>query len=199
MPEDESTLPLSYVDMDPILSEEELIAESLVPYAASDVKKSRYLSYRATGFTITESAELTGITLHTVKVWRGHDPEFARLEGKDLSILRETVGKEFLKAEFTRNMRLCMGRDYEVLRKANLTSWLLTSDEKRYIEKVRPLYTPQQLMAFSGALSGDGGGAAFNITQIIKEMHTHIEVKGVDNKPNQLGEGAPHGKIIDQS
>ena len=60
-------------------NEAEGIAGAIVPYFPDDHRKSKYLSFRTTGFPFREACKLANISISTVRNWRASDEEFAKL------------------------------------------------------------------------------------------------------------------------
>ncbi len=120
--------------------------------------KSRYLGYKASGFSVRESLRLTGIHEKTLHRWRDGDPVFVVQENK-LPELRKTLGVNFAHLEFLRNMRLFLEKDYQILQKSLRTpnptdpATIMTKSEQDYLLRIRSIYTPQQLEVM-GALIG---------------------------------------------
>lgn len=144
------------------------IAEQLVPYhddSEESNKKLKYLSYRASGFTITESASLTPCHLKSVRRWRVSDLEFKRLDGEGLADLRKLLCNQYLDIEFTRNFRLVMQKDFQVLYKS-VTDNLLSKEEHEYLLKLRNHYTPQHLAMIKQLLSGGSIQEPFDFTRL---------------------------------
>ena len=182
------------------------IVESFIPYMEGDDNKSKYMGYRATGFSVREALELVGVHERTLARWRADDPSFRSIETNHLGRLRREVGAEFTLAEFTRNMRMVMVKDAQIIQKAlrpasrEITEDgetvdiqaidgldAMTENERKYFFEIRKLYTPAQLQALRGAISGkdehDGASTNFNIVQFIRQINTRQ-----DN---------PHTRVID--
>jgi len=142
----------------------EHIAQSLLPWNRDD-HKARYLSYRASGFTIRESLHMIGCAQSTLSLWR-HDPQFVELEN-NIQQIAQKLRTEYTSLEFTRNFRLIMEKDYQVL-KASLNGGDLTRDEQSYLLKMRGFYTPQQLQIIEALVQGElEGGSKFSWTEAV--------------------------------
>lgn len=149
--------------------------------------KSRYLGYRASGFSIRESLRLTGIHEKTLHRWRDGDPQFVLQESK-LPELRKTLGVNFAHLEFLRNYRLILEKDFQIIQKSlkkpdtNDPSTIMTKAESDYLLKLRGQYTPQQLEVMSaliGASSTDHQPLDF--TQLvlkISQSKSEISLEG---------------------
>lgn len=147
----------------------EAIAEAIVPYFPDDTNKSRYLSYRACGFTVTESIKFASIATRTLRRWRADDDEFRRLDTLGISELRKSVGDEFLEMEFRRNYRLILQADYNVISK-QVRQEILTNDEHSYLLKARAHYTPQQLETLERILGEVDDKKEFDFTSFVLSL-----------------------------
>jgi len=139
-----------------------------------DSKKSKYIGYRASGFTIREAASLIGVNQRTIVRWREGDPTFASME-QQLPELRKRLGLEYASMEFLRNYRLILEKDYNII--MNSMKGPLPVQEHQYLLKARGHYTPQQLESLKGMI-GDGTGQPLDFTKfIISISRTREEVK----------------------
>lgn len=159
--------------------QEQEIVQSLVPYA-SDMKKSRYLSFRACGFTVYEAARLSGVKHGTVQQWHTNDQEFKRLDDAGITELRQNVAARFVTAEFLRNYRLVLQRDFEVLQKAALDPDNLTQPDHLYLGKIRPQYSPQQLEIMKRILQNEPE-KQYNFTDFIIQIRNERIQNGEKN------------------
>ena len=150
----------------------EAVAESLMPYYPDDTNKTKYLSYRASGFTKREALALINCAERTLRDWCQHDPDFAAMDNQMLGEMRAKFGPQFAFAEFMRNFRLVMAKDFDVLKKAFQEPENLTVAETAYMMKIRQFYTPQQLEAMMGLAQGKDRSSqpTFNFTQVIQQM-----------------------------
>lgn len=135
-------------------------ADSVLPrFDWDDDKKRGYLSYRLCGFGRDESCELAGtngtpISRATIYRWMENDSEFAAIEKTNLLELQQQFSKEVITLDFTRNFKLALDHDYQILKKAQLATqnpsnpdYFFSKEERNYLSKIRPLYTPQQFSA----------------------------------------------------
>lgn len=152
----------------------EAAIEAIVPYFPSEPKKSKYLSFRACGFTVRESCQLTKITESAARHWRANDPEFNNLDTAGISDLKKQIGMEYLDVEFTRNFRLVLQKDLVVLMKSLTTKDGLTPQEQQYLLKIRQFYTPQQL-AIIQQLAGSVKGGTFDFTKLVFQISRERE------------------------
>jgi hypothetical protein len=152
------------------------IAQSLIPYYTDGGKKARYLSYLVAGFSVMESVQLSKIHLKSVKRWREEDPNFKVIEDKTTSELREQLSNQLIDIEFTRNFRLVLAKDFQVLFK-DAVGQLLTEKEQQYIMLIRKFYTPQQLAMIKQLVGGDGETAdkAFDFTRTVLTIRLEKE------------------------
>ena len=154
------------------LDNPEETAQGTVPYWADDSNKTKYLSFRATGFSVEESRVLTGVTNRTISRWRDSDEDFHRLDGPDIGDLRRTMAGDFLGAEFTKNMRLFMARDYAVIRKA-FQGEELTMEEAHYLRVIRPMYSASQLHSMVDVVNRwVGNNESFDFKALVIHEHT---------------------------
>ncbi len=154
-------------------------SQSVLPYYVDDTKKTKYLSFRATGFTSSEAVELADVTERTVKRWRAADAEFKRFDTTDVAELRQSHGAAYHSAEFQRNLRSFMELDRRVLSRA-LT---VISDggelgqmdpaEQGYLKTIRPLYSAGNLAAMIKAVnSGDEEVlSGFDFSDMVMKMN----------------------------
>lgn len=142
-------------------SSKQAAVESFIPYFSADTKKTKYLSYRATGFTVNEAAKLANISPKgwprtVLKRWREADPLFAYWDGPGVVELQKLAGSHFTFAEFTRNMRMVLEKDAKVLWKS-LNDEEMSKEENEYLHRIRSQYTPQALESISKVLRGQEG------------------------------------------
>lgn len=132
------------------------VIQSILPYNVSEPvneKKAKYLSFRASGFSVSESCQLTPIGYVTVKSWRAEDEDFRSIELERLAEIKDKVARELIGAEFVRNFRLALLKDYKIFKKSLIKPDEMTKQEHSYLMKARSHYTPQQLMLIQ-SLSG---------------------------------------------
>lgn len=140
-----------------------------------DSKKSRYIGYRASGFTIREAASLIGVNQRTIVRWRQEDSVFANME-EQLPELRKRLGLEYANMEFLRNYRLILEKDYNIIMKS-MKDDALPVQEHQYLLKARSHYTPQQLECLKGMI-GDEAGRPLDFTKFILSIsRTREEVR----------------------
>lgn len=156
------------------------VSQSVLPYYTDDTKKTKYLSFRATGFTVTEARELTPCDKRTVERWRAADSEFKRLEGPDIAELRQTHGAAYHSAEFQRNLRSFMELDRRMIARAHavlnegLELSAMDMAEQSYLKTIRPLYSPAGLAAMITASNGGKSSDSkieFDFTQLVQDMN----------------------------
>lgn len=139
---------------------------SRIPLQSRDKRKAAYLSWRALGFTVRESCDLTPCSFSTLLRWRREDEEFAEFETKWLRELQQGTAKDLLRLDFMRNMRLALYRDFKVLFKAAYDLHSLSARELTYLKIIRRLYTPQELVVLEKAMEPDSGDRPSSVTNI---------------------------------
>jgi hypothetical protein len=93
------------------------IADSVLPrFDWNDDKKRAYLSFRLCGFGRQEACDRVKITRKTIYNWMSNDSAFHDVEQMNLMELRKEFSKNILSLEFTRNMRMILERDSNVLK-----------------------------------------------------------------------------------
>jgi hypothetical protein len=146
------------------------IVESLLPYYSNDTTKNRYLSFRAAGFTVNESIALAVTSYRSVMRWRADDPEFKRLDTEDIGHLRDSVGANYLRMEFTRNFRLVLEKDRRILDKA-MSGTPLPKEDQQYLRAIRSQYTPAALASLETVISGeDEESEKFDLRSLVLRM-----------------------------
>ena len=139
----------------------ESIAVATVPWDRDD-NRTKYLGYRASGFTIREALDTIGVHQTALSHWR-EQPDFKALELR-IPDLRHTLSLEYAHIEFLRNFRLCLAKDFEVLGKSTAR---MTADDREYLLKIRGYYTPQQLQIIDALSKHDGSQNQINFTDIV--------------------------------
>jgi len=155
------------------------MARSLMPTMENE-NKATYLSWIVCNFSVREAVKLTGIHQKTVTRWREADPEFVELEQEGLTNRRKQMANEFLDMQFTRNFRLILQKDFDVLYK-DATKIVLTEFEQAYLLKVRQHYTPQSLAMLKQLLAGGNIQQPFDFTKLtmtISREREQIKVEG---------------------
>lgn len=139
-------------------------AATVIPYAYDDSKR-KYLAYRSCGFSPRESIRMCGLTPGCLSNWRREDQVFVDLETR-VPEFREKLSSEYVGIEFTRNVRLVMQLDFNILTKALKVKQDGSGDklpdseaamskfEQDYLLRMRQYYTPQQLQIMQ-SLMGD--------------------------------------------
>jgi hypothetical protein len=182
-------------ETDPI----ESITESLMPVFSDSSLKSKYLSFRATGFSMRESVKLTGISMRTLQRWREDDARFKKTDLDGMNDIRKRMGADVVFMEFLRNFRVCLAKDSLVLDKAYKNPRGMTDDEKQYLKLIRPLYTPQQLNLVRQALTTDDSRVqSFNFNDIVMKLsRTEVTISAKRNTQDEYENYPNH--IIEQT
>lgn len=134
------------------MSSEETTLMARIPLLAGNDKKSAYLAYRSTGFTVKQSAQLVHVNYQTIKNWRAKDKEFARIETHELQRLQDTVGNDVIRFEFLRNMRLLLKSDMSVIFKGINNVNDLSPREYELFKNLRRFYTPADMLSLEKIL-----------------------------------------------
>lgn len=161
------------------------MAQSLLPFyifsSQESNKKAKFLSYLVAAFSIMESVKLAHVHLKTVQRWEKEDPNFRTLMEQCSTELSRKLSDQMLDIEFTRNFRLVLAKDFQILFK-DAAGELLTEKEQQYLMLIRKYYTPQQFAMIKQIVGGDGKATeeAFNFTKTILEIRLSKE-QGVKN------------------
>ena len=149
--------------------------------------KADYLGYRATGFPIRQACYLADINHSTLVRWRASDSEFADIETNRIQELQANVGGDLIRLEFLRNMRLGLRTDFKVLYTAVHNLEGLTDRQFKYLQRIRSLYSPQDLLAISKALSPESETPTDFAELVLSITKTRMEVRVAKetNKPPQ--------------
>lgn len=151
------------------------ICQSLIPFYTDGGKKARYLSYLVAGFSVMESVKLAKVHLKSVMRWRESDLVFIELEAKVQTSLRQQLSDQIIDIEFTRNFRLVLAKDFEILFK-DAQGITLTDKEQQYLLLIRKFYTPQQFVMIKQLVSGDGKSTeAFDFTKTVLTIRLEKE------------------------
>ena len=146
------------LDMNP--SETLAKADSVLPrFDWDDESKRKYLSYRLCGFSRREAKDFSGVSERTIYNWRQKDTEFESIEATNLLTLQRSFSEQVINLDFTRNFKLALELDSVILTKAHKASSdpnaeQLTTTERTYLNKIRPLYTPQAYAALQDMFAG---------------------------------------------
>lgn len=140
--------------------------------------KADYLGYRSCGFPIRQALYLADINWSTLSRWRAADPEFADIETNHLQELQANVGSDLVRLEFLRNMRLGMRLDFKILYTAAHHLEDLTERQFKYLQRIRALYSPQELVAVGRALAPESEATDF-ASLVLSVTRTQLEVRQV--------------------
>jgi hypothetical protein len=166
-------------------------ADSVLPrFDWDDEKKRKYLSYRLCGFSRDEARAYAGsIDRKTIYNWMERDEEFASIETTNLLQLQRTFSKEVITLDYTRNFKLVLDHDYQVLKRANEVSKdpaavPLTAAERSYLAKIRPLYTPQQFAALQDLFKEFSSDTGWDEMIIMARRNSGKEEEGSNDSQN---------------
>lgn len=143
--------------------------ESWLPQFDDD-RKAAFLSYRATGFSLSESYKLAGISLVILEKWQQTDPMFVSEYSKLLEGTPRLRALRYIELEFIRNFRLMLVKDAQIITKALDPDSELTKQEADYLKTARQHYTPSSLQSLRGLLNGQSGQGAMSFTQFVLNM-----------------------------
>ncbi len=153
--------------------------------------KADYLGWRACGFPVRQALVLSDNSHATLTRWRRDDPEFTRVETEELSQLQHDVSKDLIQLDFLRNMRMAMRADAKILYKASqiyedeetgkVVAGIdaLTPREFKYLQRIRSMYSPSDLVTMTKALSaGDGepGDFASAVFKLLEARNKNEEM-----------------------
>lgn len=162
------------------------IAQSLINFYVEGGKRARYLSYLVAGFSIMEAVTLAKIHHKSVLRWREDDSNFVDLERKATGELREQLSNQLINIEFTRNFRLVLAKDFQILFK-DAAGTQLTDKEQQYLLLIRKFYTPQQLAMIKQIVGGDGKPTeAFDFTRTVLEIRLSREEKSIKGEGRKI-------------
>ncbi len=137
---------------------------SRIPFMVGDSKKADYLSYRATGFSVSVACQLAEVERTTVNKWRKTDKAFKSFEETRLEELQKSTSADVLRLEFLRNMRMIMKKDFEVIGQALFEQSEMTDREWAYFKQIRRHYTPNDMLALEKTLSPENHRDTLEIT-----------------------------------
>ena len=179
-------------------------ADSVLPrFDWDDDKKRNYLSYRLCGFGRDEACELAGnINRSTIYRWMANDTAFAEIEKTNLLELQKQFSKEVITLDFTRNFKLALDYDYRLLKKVQLGEqdpvnpvYFLNREERSYLVKIRPLYTPQQFAALQSLFKEFNTDVGWDEMILVARKHGTQNQGSADSAYSSITEseqGAPY-------
>ncbi len=162
-------------------------ADSVLPrFDWDDDKKRAYLSYRLCGFSRDEARGFIGIDVKTIYNWRMRDEEFASIEQTNLLTLQRSFSDQVVSLDFTRNFKLALELDFKILVKANEASKdnakvSLTKEERSYLNKIRPLYTPAAFTALQDMFAGLGALSGWDAVLALKNPDGSVQIAARKN------------------
>lgn len=136
----------SYTGLPP--SETLEAVHSLIPYLdanETERKKSIYLSYRFTSFSIREAVELADISESTLRRWRELDTKFVELEAQATGESRHQLKREVINTKFIRNYTRVLDMDAKVIEKLHYAPETMSRAESDWMARMRSHYTPVQM------------------------------------------------------
>lgn len=151
------------------------IAEGLIEYTGTP-RQTEYLGFRACGFGVREACQLVHISQRVVNHWRLNYPDFAKAESLAVTTNRQVLAAQHLDRRWTRNFAIALEKDYEILRKSVKDYMHMSREEHTYLNKIRALYTPQQLEVLNKLLSGKDGVEDSFASFVLKLSRTREEI-----------------------
>jgi len=130
--------------------------------------KTRYLSFRIASFSREESRKLAKVTKDQLRKWRKEDEKFLYFDGLGLSDTRKKLCAEYNAIQYSRNFRLIMEKDFNILYK-DAQGEQLTKQEEKYLTTIRAYYNPQSL-AMLNQLAGGKREETFDFTNMVMQI-----------------------------
>lgn len=146
------------------------IADAVLPhFDGNSEKKRKYLSYRLCGYGRNEACKYASVHPRTINNWCLEDESFARIEKENLLELRKGFSKHIVLFEFTRNFRMTIDNDFEVIEKVHEHGIdALSKDERDYFIKARAMYTPQQFAVLEDLFTGKSEAKDFDWEMLVR-------------------------------
>lgn len=148
---------------------DQAMMESYLPIF-DDERKSAFLSYRATGFSLTEAYKLTGINMSQLVEWQRTDPTFVHEYDLILSASSRQRALRYIEYEFVRNFKLMLLKDSQVVAKSLDSPGEMTKSDLDYLKSARNHYTPSSLQSLRGLLGGQQGSGPISFTQFVLSL-----------------------------
>jgi len=131
-------------------------------------QKTRYLSFRIASFSREEARKLAKVTKDQLKKWRREDEKFLYFDGLGVSDTRKKLCAEYNAIQYSRNFRLIMEKDFNILYK-DAQGEQLTKQEEKYLTTIRAYYNPQSLSMLN-QLAGGKNEEEFNYTNFVLKV-----------------------------
>jgi len=131
-----------------------------------DEKISSYISFRACYFSITESLKMANATKKELQSWY-QDEEFHNLDTKLIKEFQKAHGKTALTIQYTRNFRLVVQKDAEVISKSLDPNEVLSKFEEQYLNRLRGTYSPEQLQKLTNSVQEGDGKTPLTFMQVV--------------------------------
>lgn len=141
-----------------------------------DEKISLYLSFRACYFSIQESLKMAGASKNDLLKWY-EDKDFNELDTKMIKDFQKLYGKIALTIQYTRNFRLIIEKDAEVISKSLDPEDTLSKFEEQYLNRLRGTYSPEQLTKLASAVQDGDGKAPMNFLQVVMMANSQRSAK----------------------
>lgn len=161
--------------------------------------KATYLCYRSLGLTPTQSLQCMERGEELLAEWQEeNDQWFLKWESMALPHLQSTVAADLIKLGWMKNMALLVAKDTSIILKANASLELLTKREYEYLGKIRPHYSPSDLLALDKVLHPGDHQPNINITlswgneEVIEGVQATYQIEGADNDNHQHNPDEAH-------
>jgi hypothetical protein len=131
-----------------------------------DEKISSYISFRACYFSISESLKMANATKKELALWY-EDEDFHNLDTKLIKEFQKAHGKTALTIQYTRNFRLVVQKDAEVIAKSLDPDSILSKFEEQYLNRLRGTYSPEQLQKLTNSVQDGDGKTPLTFMQVV--------------------------------
>jgi len=143
----------------------------------SDPKQATYLSFRVCYFTSKEALQMAGANQKDLALWY-LDAEFRQLDTELIKDFQKLYNRHALTIQYTRNYRMVIQKDSEVLAKSLDPDSELTKFEEQYLTKMRGTYSPEQLSRLTSSVQdGENGKTPLNFLQVVMMANNERSIK----------------------
>lgn len=146
-----------------------------------DEKISTYLSFRACYFSINDSLRMAMASKKDLENWYLNN-DFHELDTVLIKDFQKLYHRQALTIQYTRNYRMVIQKDYEIVAKSLDPECEMTKFEESYLTKMRGTYSPDQLVRLAGGLTDDTQKAPLNFLQVVMMANNERSIK-IGQKP----------------